>query len=245
MQFIDANCCIGKLSVPLPGYIDNAKELAKVMKQAGIDGALVYHISSKEYSPTYGNNWILDEVADYGNLYPCWAVMPHHTGEMPPPVEIVESMLENGVRTVRVFPKTHNWSLSEWSCGTLLSVLQERSIPLFIDYNETSVDQIYGLCKQHTGLAVVLTGAPFRFSRLIYALLSETSNLYLDTSMFQLHGGIEDVCAKFSARRLLFGTSIPLFNPEPSVMAVQYAGISDEEKSMIAGGNLLKLLGVS
>lgn len=244
MRFIDSNCCIGKLSVPLPGYIDNAKELAEVMKQAEIDGALVYHISSKEYSPTYGNKWILDEVSEFKNLYPCWAVMPHHTGEMPPPVELVNAMIEKGVRAARVFPKTQNWSLSEWSSGTLLGMLQERSIPLFIDYGETSVDQIYSLCKKHTGLSVVLTGAPFRFSRLVYALLTETSNLYIDTSMFQLHGGIEDICSKFSARRLLFGTSIPMFKPEPSVMAVQYAGISDDEKSMIAGGNLLNLMGI-
>ena len=90
----------------------------------------------------------------------------------------------------------------------------------------------------------MLTGVPFRFSRQVYALLAETSNVYIETSAFQLHGGIEDVCARFGARRLLFGSAAPHFDPAPSVMAIRYAGISQEEKTMIAGGTLRALLGL-
>ena len=88
----------------------------------------------------------------------------------------------------------------------------------------------------------MLTGVPFRLSRQVYALLAETPNVRVETSSFQLHGGIEDVCAKFGATRLLFGTAAPHFKMGPSVMAVKYAGISDNEKAMIAAGNLHNLL---
>jgi hypothetical protein len=214
------------------------------MEKTDVDEALVYHAYSKEYSPIVGNQKLLEETGEYNNLHPCWTLLPHHTGEMLAPEEFVEKMIENGVCAVRVFPKTQNWTLSEWCAGHLLKTLEVKKIPLFVDFEETDWNQIYSLCIGHTDLPVVLTGAPFRFSRKIYALFSETSNLYIDTSLFQLHCGIEEVCTKFGADRLLFGTAAPHFDHGPSVMAVRYARISEEEKAMIASGNLCNLLGI-
>lgn len=242
MRFFDSNCCVGKLAVPLPAHYSGVAELAAAMERSGISDALVYHVLGKEYSPATGNQLILDEVREHPNLHPCWCVLPPHTGETPQLAELAGMMRAEGVRAVRVFPKTHNWSLAEWSAGELLSTLEEHAIPLFIDFAETSCDQVYALCEKHPRLPVVLAGAPFRLSRLVYALLAMTTNLYIELSAFQLHHGIEDLCARFGARRLLFGTSAPHFNPAPSVMAVKYAGISEEEKALIASGNLQRLL---
>ena len=148
-------------------------------------------------------------------------------------------------RIEKVFPKSQNWPLSEWSAGKLLATLEERPIPLFLDFAETSCDQAYALAMAHPGLPVVLTGWPFRLSRLVYALLAETENLHFEISSFQLHGGIEDICAKFGAKRLFFGSAAPHLDAAPSVMAIRYARIPEEEKAMIAGGNLRALLGLS
>ncbi|MCK4655343.1 MAG: amidohydrolase family protein [Candidatus Cloacimonetes bacterium] len=213
------------------------------MKRSNIGKALVYHSFSREYSPVLGNQKLLEEIGKYKNLYPCWVLFPHYTGEMPVPEELINVILEKGIRAVRIFPKTHKWSLSEWSAGVLLKILEKRSIPLFIDFEETNFDQLNSVCSGHPNLPVVLTRAPFRLNRDIYALLSETSNLYIDTSFFQLYYGIEDVCEKFGANRLLFGSATPFFDPAPLIMVVKYARISKEEKAMIAGGNLMQLLG--
>jgi len=242
MKFFDSNCCLGKLSVPLPGYIESAKELTSIMEKAGVDEALICFTLAKEYSPTIGNQKLLEEIGEYQNLYPCWTILPHHTGEMPSANKLVKEMIAKHVFAARIFPKTHNWTLSEWSTGHLLTALEERRIPLFIDIEETDWSQVYSLCSNHPALPVVLTRAPFRFSRQIYALLAETSNLYIDISFFQLHCGIEDICEKFGANRLLFGTAVPHFTPAPSVMAVKYSGISEENKEKIAGANLHHLL---
>ena len=250
MIFFDSNCCLGKLSVPMPKSIETATELIDIMEKAGIEKSLVYHSFAKEYDPTFGNRKLMEVLTSFlrscvgtsKNLYPCLVLVPHHTGEMPEPEKIVCEILEKNIRAVRIFPKTHNWSLSEWCSGKLLNELEQNAIPLFIDFEETSWDQLYSLCDNHPNLPIVLTRASFRFNRQIYALLSKTQNLYIETSHFQLHCGIEDVCKKFGANRLLFGSSAPFFAPSPSMMAVKYANISEEEKEMIAGKNLIKLL---
>jgi predicted TIM-barrel fold metal-dependent hydrolase len=120
--------------------------------------------------------------------------------------------------------------------------LEAQAVPLFLDIEEADFGQIHSLCNEHPRLPVVLTRAPFRLSRQIYALLATTSNLQIEMSCFQLHGGIEDMCARFGAGRLLFGSAAPHFAPAPSVMAVRYAAISEDERAMIAGGNLQRLL---
>jgi predicted TIM-barrel fold metal-dependent hydrolase len=243
MKFFDANCCLGELSVPMPEYFGSVDVLAEAMERAGIDEALVYHARSREYSPAIGNRRLLEETAGREHLHPCWTVLPHHTGEMPPAGTLVEQLAENGVHAVRAFPRTQNWPLDEWAAGRLLSALEENAVPFFIDLAETDFSQIHSLCHMHPRLPVVLTGALFRLSRWVYALLAETPNLHVETSSFQLHCGIEDICGRFGAGRLVFGTAAPHFSGAPSVMAVKYAGVSEDEKSKVAGGNLRDLLG--
>ena len=55
--------------------------------------------------------------------------------------------------------------------------------------------------------------------------------------------GIEDVCAKFGAERILFGSSLPYGAGSAAVSMITYANISEEEKELIASGNLERLLG--
>lgn len=242
MKVFDSNCCLGKLSVPLPGFIESAKDLVFIMKNAAVDEALVFHIISKEYNPIIGNQKVLEEVREYKNLIPCWTILPEHTGEIPSADKFVKEMIKNRVFAVRIFPKTHNWILSEWAAGDMLKALEERRIPVFIDYEETDWNQLFSLCSAHPALPVVLTRAPYWTSRQIYTLLAKTDNTYIDTSFFQLYNGIEDICEKFGENRLLFGSAAPWFNMAPSVMAIRYAGISDEKKAKIAGDNLRYLI---
>ncbi|MCD4657101.1 MAG: amidohydrolase, partial [Planctomycetes bacterium] len=209
MKFIDSNCCLGELSVPLPKSFGTLNVLLDAMKQAGVDEALVYHAFSKEYNPGVGNQRLIEEIGDQKNLHACWVLLPHHTGEMSPPEKLVDELMQNGVKAVRFFPKIYNWSLAQWCAGKLLHALEDNSIPLFIDIDETDWNQVYSIASSHPKLPVVLTNATFRFNRQIYALLAETSNVFIDTSYFQLHQGIEDVCKKFGAKRLLFGTAAP------------------------------------
>jgi predicted TIM-barrel fold metal-dependent hydrolase len=242
MMFFDSNCALGRPSVPLPHRFDTASELIEAEKRAGVEAALVFHASSRDYDAAFGNKKILEAVAGHEALHPCWVLLPPHTGEMPVPKALLGEMNENGVRASRVFPRKHNWPLAEWASGPLLDALEAESVPLFIDFGETEWNQVHSLCSAHPRLPVVLAGASFRFSRQVYALLASVENLSVEISSFQLQGGIEDVCKRFGAHRLLFGTDAPDFDPAPTVMAVRYAGISEEEKAMIAGRNLARLL---
>ena len=55
--------------------------------------------------------------------------MPHHTGEMLPPRDVVQEMRDNGIRAAKMYPRSHHYFFNEDTCGGLLSAFEEEEIP--------------------------------------------------------------------------------------------------------------------
>jgi predicted TIM-barrel fold metal-dependent hydrolase len=64
----------------------------------------------------------------------------------------------------------------------------------------------------------------------------------IEISGYQPHRAIEEIAQRFGARRLLFGSGLPVFEPGSAVAMVTYAELPQDQKQMIAGGNLESLL---
>jgi len=57
-----------------------------------------------------------------------------------------------------------------------------------------------------------------------------------------VHNGLEDICERFGARRLLFGTGYPQFALGPAITMIASAQISNHDKQLIASGNMRRLI---
>lgn len=244
MHFFDSECSIGKLKIPQPGSFSTVPELAAEMKYYGIDDALVYHSLAKEYNPTFGNQLLAESTRGVANLHGCWVLLPHFTGEMPPPSDVVKAMIENGIKAARLFPggSGQAFSLSSWSCGDLFVTLEEHRIPVFIDKDLIEWDQVVTLCKAYKKLPLVLSEVWYKDNRYLYPLFEQFPNLYISLSRFIGHQCLEDICQRYGAGHLLFGSKMPVFTPGPVLSMITYAEISEEEKADIAAGNLRRLL---
>lgn len=100
LRLFDANCMLGRIIAPKPGFPLSTSELLSVMDDFEIAEALVYHAMSKEYHPDEGNLTLLEEVASSDRLHPMWVVMPSHTGEFPQEDQLVADMLAQNVKAV-------------------------------------------------------------------------------------------------------------------------------------------------
>jgi predicted TIM-barrel fold metal-dependent hydrolase len=238
---------VGRHGLQPPRSFYEVGDLVKEMEYHGIGGALVYHALAKESSPPIGNDLLLEEIKGHPELLPCWVVMPHQTGEMPSPHELVEDMKKKGVKAVRMYPDEHAFSFDGRTCGGLLSQLEAERIPLLLDLQMTrSKGYNWGalgrMCESYPNLPIILTRMNWLSNRHIYPLLEEFKNLYVETSFYQVHRGIEDFCMRFGAGRLIFGTRMPICSPGASIMMITHSDIPEKEKRMIAGGNLGRLL---
>lgn len=244
LRFFDCNCRIGRCSTPRPEQFFDAAGLLAEMDRAGIERALVYHAWAVEWDPVAGNESLRREIANEDRLYPCFVALPPATGELPPPKDFAKQV-RDAQGAVRLFPNSHQYLLTECSIAHLLDTLSSHGVPVLIDIGQTNWREIGELLDRHPGLNLVILDAYYRVDRYLYPLWERFGNLYLDCGSYGVHRGIEAVCSRFGAERLLFGTDLPVHEVGGPMALVTYAGIPEAQKQLIAGGNLSRMLGVN
>jgi len=248
----DCNCALGSASLLPERAPCTTADLLAEMDRFGISEALVYHNLAREHDPAAGNTRLLREVGGTQRLQPCWVLVPHQTGEVAAPKDLLCAMQDNGVRAVRVFPgrRDHRFPLRPWAMDELLGMLQECRVPLLVDYgapmegSEETIDWdgLAEVCGRHRGLRLVLMGVGFRASRCLVPFMQGFRNVHLDTSAYFVHRGLELLCRCVGKNRLLFGSRLPRYAAGAPVTVLMYAELSQTERSLISGGNLHRLL---
>ena len=244
LNFFDCNCSVGRISYPSLYDIPDVKGLLKEMETAGIEEALVYHTVARDGYPPLGNSMLMEEIRNVQELHPVWVVLPHHTSEMPHPDRLLPEMKKNGVKAVRVYPKAnyHSFSISEWCSGDLLGALEEEGIPLILDMDTVTWEDVNTILENHKQLPLIAATCAYRSNRYIYPLLEKYNNLFIELSRFMGAGAIEDIVKRFGSHHLLFGTNMPQYSGTAAVSLLTYSDIDQKDKKAIAGGNVSNLL---
>lgn len=245
LHFFDANCWIGKSNNFTPVSLSKTNEIIEQMNYYGIEKAIVSHILSRYYHPLVGNEYLLQEINGINRLQGCFVLLPPSTKEMGLLDKYIENMLIRGVRTVRIFPKSHHFSMEDWSSAVLLGKLEERRIPLFIWSKETEWNSLYKICKNYPHQPVIIEQAEeesFWNGRFLFPLLEKCENLFLEVDNCVLYLEIDEVVKRFGAERLIFGTYLPVDDPNASLMLVTDGDFSQREKEKIAHENLERLI---
>jgi Predicted metal-dependent hydrolase of the TIM-barrel fold len=249
IKLFDANCSIGKRFSAEGPDTSHRNDILGIMDKKGIDMALVYHVMAKENYLMEGNTRIVEETSKKPRLLPCWVVMPHYSGEFVKPAELFGLMKAYGVKAVRVFPVYHRINLYTWLWEELFSMLAYHGIPVFIDFSNSGWSQdidwdgIHKICSSFPGLPVVLLRQGQVADRYMYFLLDKHRNLYMETSYYQVNDGIRSLVARFGAERLVFGTGMPVYQPDCPIDALLNSGIHEDDIRKIACSNLERILG--
>jgi len=250
-RFFDANCMLGRYNLFRSRSFYAKERLLQQMSYYGISDALVFHAVSMENSSTLGNQLILKEVADTPSLHPVWSLLPtiSEGGQVG---RFVNEMRKHNIRILRLFPLQFHFSLDDWCLGDIFDTLSERKIPVIIDYfdpltphaDRTDWPSLVSVCRRYPELPIIASEFRFRTNRRLYKAMEKCPNLRLELSGLWLFRAVEFLCREFGADRLLFGTRLPIRDPSCSLGMVNYAMISEEEKEMVAGKNLARLMGV-
>jgi predicted TIM-barrel fold metal-dependent hydrolase len=197
---------------------------------------------------------LLKELKKSPRLFGVWTVMPHHTGEMAPPGDVIKEMRDNGIRAAKMYPRTHRYFFNEDTCGDLFSELEEEGIPLLLEggmmygpdilepLNQVLLSELDAVLSRHPRLRVLLQNAKWESTRFLHTLMSKHQNLYLELSNHQGNRALEVFTGWFGAGRLLFGTGALDKSPGAAKAFVDYSTLGEDEKSLIAGRNLARLL---
>jgi len=248
MKFFDCNASFGTPMLRPVRFAETAQELLEEMDYHGISEALVYHARQRDDSPVVGNKILLNEIEGIERLHGTLAILPPQTDELEKLDTLMEKMRTKDVRAFWAFPSEHKYLMTRTALAPLYDLMVETNIPLFI-----SVNQSCGGISGWYLIENILSGTPdltlvvtehgsWGHDRFFRPLIEKYDNLYLDVSRYELDGGIRDFCSRYGAKRLLFGTGFPAWNPGGPILTLAQADITTKECEMIASCNLEQIL---
>ena len=242
MRFFDASCRLGRPATFGEGMPWQTDEILEIMARCHIDSALAYHIVAKDGETIDGNELLLQQIEGIPQLQPQWCALPATYEEFLKTDALHDAMKENGVKTLRIAPKSFAHSAAPYAMKDLMAFAAECRVPVFFDYGEAVGDAMYDLCHNYPDVRFVVTNTAYTINRWLGPILDNCDNLYLATGNYVVHQGLATFCKFYSADRLVFNTNLPYGSAAAAVSLVCFADISKEEKEKIAHGNLERLL---
>ena len=245
LKFFDSNVFFGSPAVsgladaPTPG------NLLAEMDHCGVGRALAWHIAQQDAAPQTGNQLLTEAIQGQSRISGCWTILPNQAGEFPPFPDFLKSMRAAGVAALRAFPITHHFFLNSAAMADWLEPIVDCRVPLFLSVARgANWDILYNLLAEYPGLVCVICDhGPWGEDRRFRPLIERYPNVYIETSLYLLDGGIEAFVESYGAGRLLFGSGFPECYMGGMMLAIRHAEISDQAKEAIAGCNLEHLIG--
>ncbi len=244
LKIITCDPILGLPRLPVEGIQPTVEDLVAEMKRLHIHSAMVRHRSCIDNAPYFGNQVLTEESAGQPDLVPAWVLTPDGCE---PDFDIeftLHTMLKQGVRIAWMHPKEHLFSVRPWCSGRMYAALQSARLPLMVEYDQLTGDEIHEICTAFPGLRLILLNAPrLGRSRILYPLLELHPCLSLCFGpLLSVHGGFADLCQHFGNERWVFGTGYPNAEGGAALAGLLYSGLAEDALRSIASTNIERWL---
>ena len=256
-MIIDTNAYLGYFAFRQLRH-NTADELLRLMDEKGIDKAIVSSASAITYRNTQPANEELAAVVKThrDRLIPFAVVNPFYAGWRD---DLKICCEQFGIRGLRLYPKWHNYALSDQCCLDLIHEATERSLILSIpirveDYRQRSwlvdvpdiplgeIVELVRACPE--ARFALLNGIGYTRTPLGKKDNGLPANYWIEISRLSatLANELGTLVSQLGAERVVFGSGMPFKYPDPALVKLEVLDASAETKDKIRGGNAIKLL---
>jgi hypothetical protein len=243
-RLIACDALVGAPLVPPADGVTDLAHFVTEMARLRVSGAVVRHRACLQTSAHLGNDVLMEEIAGQATLIPAWFVTPDGRDPEYNPRLTLLRMLAAGGRLAWTDAPAQGFSLAPWCAGKLYEALQERRVPLLMEYATVNLNDLHDAMEAYPGLRVVLLQVPrVGRNRLVEPLLELHPELHLCFApSFSIHCGWPDLCRRHGAHRFVWGSHYPEAEGGAAVTGLMYAGLAPEDLRAVAYGNLERLL---
>jgi predicted TIM-barrel fold metal-dependent hydrolase len=244
LDWLDAHCWIGVGPAGLLRPVATFQQTRQLLDRYGIRRAILSHAAARDYDPHVGNQLLLEAIRDERQFLGAAVLIPGD-GEVPELRRRLAALMAGKIRLVRIFPRSHNFLLSEWCAGPWLEVLEELHMPLAVWHTETAWEDVAAVCQAHPRLPVIVEGPNRKLlyhNRVYYRLLERFANFHLEIHNLVGYLGLDDVVRRFGSQRLIFGTYFPQQDPNVPMALVTQGELSMTDRKNIAFRNMERLI---
>ena len=244
-KLIACDPLVGLPRVPLEnGVQPDLSDLRTEMVRLHIAGALVRHRLCVDNGPYTFNRVLVEELQGQTGLRPVFMLTPD--GETPEfaVANSVRDALRANAAAAWIHTKDQFYSPSTWCCGELYAALQATRLPLLIEYDQVSGEQLHDIASNFPELRLILLRIPrIGRNRNLYPLLKQHPNLFgCFDPPFSVFQGFRNLCDTFGPDRWVFGMGYPAAESGAAITGLMYAGLNDSELEAVGHRNLERLL---
>jgi uncharacterized protein len=258
-MIIDTNAYLGPFAFRRLRH-NTAEGLLRLMDAKGIDKACVSSAASITYRNVQSGN---EEIAEAIRLHrdrliPFAVINPFYAGWRD---DLDVCHKEFGMKGLRLYPKWHNYALTDPCCLDLIDAASDRgflvSIPFraeddrqrswLVGVKDLTAAEIVPLVKARPKAKfLLLGGVGYSGSPLGDPKSGLPANYWIEISRLSavLGNEIRQLVLALGADRVVFGTGMPFNAPDPSLVKMEVAGLGDEDKNKILATNAAGLLGL-
>jgi len=245
MQIIDALTYLGPPAPNTPHRAESAEPLPDYLSRVGIHAALSLSTTGVYYDWELGNR----ETLDY-----CRPPSSHSTQPRILPAATVDlrkycggklaGLKDQGFRALRLPNSAQGWSFDYAPFWLALQEAAEVRLPVIVD--TPGIGSLSVLARVCPPKPPPIIATYINYGNLAEAIcaMRRIETLCICTDHLNSPDGIEVVVRELGSERLIFGTGAPFEEIEPCLITLEAAKIGEDERQMIAGGNLSNMLGL-
>jgi predicted TIM-barrel fold metal-dependent hydrolase len=256
---IDINAYLGHYAFRQLRH-NTADALLRLMDRKGIERAAVSSASAITYRNAHaGNEEVAREIRPHRDrLIPFAVLNPAYAGWEE---DLAISADEFGVKGLRLYPRWHNYRLTDAACLELVHAAAARnlvvSIPIRVEDRRQQSWLVDVPDVDHAEIAALVRAAPqARFvllngSGFLRSALGRTSgalprNYSIEISLLTalVSNELGRLLEALGEDRLLFGTGMPFHYPDPALLKLEVLEAPERVKEKIRRANAARLLGL-
>jgi len=225
------------------------EQIVEVMDAAGIDRSVVFAMSTTTRRSVEMARAAVERFPE--RLIPYAYALPSY--ERPVIEELREAIAEMGSRGIKLH--IGECRLKEYIADPVFALAGELGVPCLIDLGgDLATAERIAAAFPQTKLIYAHFGrylcTDATLIRSFFALAEAHPNVWLDATGVVLDWTIAEAVQRLGAERVVFGTDGPHAAPTPAEMArnavrqIEMLGISDDDRAMVLGGSIARLLGL-
>jgi hypothetical protein len=243
-MIVDGHVHIGK-STRLQIDIDG-EGLVRIADSIGVDKLCCTDLTALFYDMHEGNRLLFEEMRRFPDRILGYASL-HSTRFGQEGLDEIRRCREvYGMRGLKIY-STPEMSIAEPAMIPILEVCAELNMPILAHTTPAECDYLMSHVPQVSFIMAHAGGQPYAHGDWNRAVMiaAKHPNLYLDTACSTIDTGFVETCIRtLGADRVIFGTDVPLLDPWPQLEKARQVRLSDEERALYMGGNILRLMGV-
>ena len=231
---------IGRPQVPFPGPEPVLEDLRRRFERFPIERALVRSAAGNYALHDLANQTLIRHLAGQDAYEGVYQIDPLDVPEH------LDRIRRYRMRSVCLKPNNsyRPFCLFPWCCGDLYKMLEEKKLPLLLEWGSTVPNELHEAMTAFPGLRVIMLAIP-RSGRqcMVEALMRQHKELYLCLhTRFSVFGGYPALCREFGSHRFVWGCGYPDTEEGSAVTGLFYSGLDQDSLEAVAHGNIERLL---